>query len=418
MLRGKHDQLVTKLDELQSRVRGRRSKGPSFDPENLEDMFALANSRSRVSAQDSAILKEVVVRTLATVHEQRAHLLAGGATPSDKVRTSLVSPPDAPDGYTIKHVQLGEQYQTCIYLAFLSEVLAGPDDLIVTFNYDLVIEQALSRCFVGKKRVEPDYCLGPRSRSRPKLAGVRTSFPLLKIHGSINWSLGPSGRLRVTPADQFKVPQSPGRFKKVALVPPTWRKGDQGGAFDAIMERAIDEMTSADRIVIVGYSLPDSDQYFREALSRVLDRSRQPSIEVWDIRDEPAMKPNLEAMFGRDYARSLRHFAAGLRGLVEHGKPTAPDPVATLEYQPTGIADLDALLPDRKAEGGGGFRASQSGFFTVISGAAGTGKSILAMELACAFAGHERTAIYVTQDAYDSRQLRGQKCSIRIARER
>jgi KaiC/GvpD/RAD55 family RecA-like ATPase len=79
-----------------------------------------------------------------------------------------------------------------------------------------------------------------------------------------------------------------------------------------------------------------------------------------------------------------------------------PEGGSAFRYQATGIGDLDALLPQDPSQGiPGGIRASNTGFFAVVSGAAGTGKSILAMQLACAFASQGKTVIYVTQETFE-----------------
>src|SRR5688572_1267515 len=102
VLRGNHDDLVVKLDRVQARVRRQSDRGTKYDADNLEDAFSFVESRYRRGVADSAILKEVVVRTLATAHEKRGRLLARGIL-SDEVMASLVSPPSPPPGYTIDH---------------------------------------------------------------------------------------------------------------------------------------------------------------------------------------------------------------------------------------------------------------------------------------------------------------------------
>lgn len=146
---------------------------------------------------------------------------------------------------------------------------------VLTFNYDMAADYALFTHGLG-----PDYCLGSQ-----KTGGI----PLLKLHGSINWAvcgkcggvfpwhLGNFFKGRFYPSrDDVRdvgldiwshfselqhcgTPVQPLPF----LVPPTWNKTDHHETIQVVWERAAKELTDAENIFVVGYSLPETDGFFR-----------------------------------------------------------------------------------------------------------------------------------------------------------
>ena len=146
---------------------------------------------------------------------------------------------------------------------------------VLTFNYDLAADYALHFHSLG-----PDYCLGD---------GGPSGVPLLKLHGSTNWAVCQScdrvapyhfaqffRRYRVSLLGDLhefhfdissKFPDFPHCNRPVCslpfLVPPTWNKTEHYKAIQVVWERAAHELTDAENIFIVGYSLPQTDAFFR-----------------------------------------------------------------------------------------------------------------------------------------------------------
>jgi len=161
----------------------------------------------------------------------------------------------------------------------------GPDDQlsVITTNWDIWIERALRPRPMPRSR-RPGFHYGwgaekleattayPRSpwRKEPYIHG---SVPLLKLHGSLSWSVEGDRLLKygdLRPAfrgDVAIVP--PLRYK----VPPSWA-GD-------LWQMAKDALARATHVVVVGYSFPAYDdrleRLFREALSQ-----SNPDVHVFD----------------------------------------------------------------------------------------------------------------------------------------
>jgi aspartate 1-decarboxylase len=184
--------------------------------------------------------------------------------------------------------------QALLHEAFAKEVEKG--DVVVTFNYDVALESELIRA--QRFRVRNGY----GSSLRADWDEADSDVIVLKPHGSINWigrlfggarsgyfgkaqdSLGQ--RPFVDNVDSV-LPGYPDRvldreFKgggvtdeSTTIVLPTYEKrfsvktslGDEWlGFFESLWSQAADSLQQADRIIIVGYSLPEADRRSRALL--------------------------------------------------------------------------------------------------------------------------------------------------------
>jgi len=148
---------------------------------------------------------------------------------------------------------------------------------IMTFNYDIGLDYAL---FFN--RVPYDYCL----HSPPPVNTVK----LLKLHGSLNWGRDKkTDKVLAWEFDQFfKIgyfdlsdPElqfvdfaisshfhkwkgaGDGMYSDPVIIPPTWSKMGTYGSINNVWATAAQELTSAEQIIVIGYSLPITDEFFR-----------------------------------------------------------------------------------------------------------------------------------------------------------
>lgn len=154
------------------------------------------------------------------------------------------------------------------------------DTAILTFNYDLLLEVAIH--FAG---CSVDYGLAKESTDYP-------SIPLLKLHGSLNWAVergtgkivpwflrqyfrqaklndggNPPGNIRLRVADHFETfsKSSKTDYEETPLiVPPSWNKAAAYSSISEVWKRAANELSTASSIFVVGYSLPETDSFFRQ----------------------------------------------------------------------------------------------------------------------------------------------------------
>lgn len=182
-----------------------------------------------------------------------------------------------------------------------------PDPLvIVTFNHDLVLENEIRRLgrlaghwclesLYGDLGLAPAWAT-PRVRTFPQHedgCDHEPSVLLLKLHGSLNWLLRTrdrepqlgtlfpsSGKKTIyvnNPVEARHVGMTitmgsgSGRTKWYGwplIVPPIYEKQKIVGigVLQRVWDRAREEISLADRLVILGYSLPDADFYARQML--------------------------------------------------------------------------------------------------------------------------------------------------------
>lgn len=151
---------------------------------------------------------------------------------------------------------------------------------VISFNYDIAADMAMYRSGLG-----PDYIIGEPSDHH-------LAVPLLKLHGSLNWAIEKESQI-IRPlhlASYFqrysyngfgqehsstRVPigsQLVEYFKKFAstdveaepvIVPPSWNKADYHSALSVVWAAAAKHLSEAEQIFILGYSLPETDSFFR-----------------------------------------------------------------------------------------------------------------------------------------------------------
>jgi hypothetical protein len=166
----------------------------------------------------------------------------------------------------------------------------APEDALslITFNYDLGLDFALHWL-----DDEIDYGLGRTNG--------HSGVPLYKLHGSLNWvTCKKCGTVRAIPLEQVfrahagrrsmtapstTLPLDPRRAHsvlgphcegdtqpfKVGLVPPSWNKTQYWRQLSSVWAAAAKEIASAHELVVIGYSMPESDSFFRDLLALGLE---------------------------------------------------------------------------------------------------------------------------------------------------
>lgn len=146
---------------------------------------------------------------------------------------------------------------------------------VITFNYDIALDIAMSRESLG-----PDYIVEMAPNGTQQV-------DLMKLHGSLNWAWDPkeevirpfhpqeylirysargsrSCHLEINKhfVDHF---QAKGIMvaKDPVIVPPTWNKADYHKLLSKVWAKAAHHLSEAEYIFIIGYSLPETDAFFR-----------------------------------------------------------------------------------------------------------------------------------------------------------
>ena len=203
----------------------------------------------------------------------------------------------------------------------------------LTFNYDLCLDYALHFC-----GCVPQYHLGPF-----KQQSVSGGVNVFKLHGSLNWchcqgcgydvawELGQYFQRRqwnlmgnvksVRLAIAAELPQfshcngAPGA-KEPLLVPPTWNKAGHHAALKSVWSNASQELGNAENIFVIGYSLPDSDQFFHYlyALGSVGGANLR---RFWVFDPDPAVEQRFKKILGGLASRRFRFHQVGFAEAVQ-----------------------------------------------------------------------------------------------------
>jgi hypothetical protein len=150
---------------------------------------------------------------------------------------------------------------------------------VITFNYDVAIDIALFR-----ESFHPYYALD-KSNGRQS-----NSVDLLKLHGSLNWALETASKNILPmelgdylakyklgwPGSEVMLPVGKQLVEyfdhcspsvkvdlEPVIVPPSWNKSDYHKALTRVWAAAAVHLSQAENIFIIGYSLPETDSFFR-----------------------------------------------------------------------------------------------------------------------------------------------------------
>jgi len=194
---------------------------------------------------------------------------------------------------------------------------AGAYPAVITFNYDNCLELALYR---GGRTWS--YCLDSVTHG--------DCVKLLKLHGSLNWgfceSCGTVGESRDWPKIvedtsivaarlwqsgerrmHLKVVTGPlgapqcrceSSKRSPMLVPPTISKGHYHNILSKVWAVAAAELRTAEEIFVCGYSLAETDLFFRYLYS--VGTIGEASLRrFWVFNPDPGVKPRFEALLGK-----------------------------------------------------------------------------------------------------------------------
>jgi NAD-dependent SIR2 family protein deacetylase len=192
----------------------------------------------------------------------------------------------------------------------------GGDPSIITFNYDLLVEYSLFTCSISS-----DYCLDAAGSAGQ---GIK----VLKLHGSLNWARCETCNtiswtdvafkkmasiINRSDVGQF-LPSTPVPCRGCAIpknqpfvIPPTWNKGQHHALIEQVWKVAARELSRASNIVIIGYSLPDSDYFFKNLFGlSTLTETDIRNILIVDPNQDAAFKARYDALFGPELLRRVK----------------------------------------------------------------------------------------------------------------
>ncbi len=169
------------------------------------------------------------------------------------------------------------ELRECRWHDILIKDIADKGDVFVSFNYDCVLDDSLRRHGAGKWNARYGYSVKLGARGR-ELSGDSYWTPtdgippsrantiqVHKVHGSLHFKeVGKEMKLKKRPYGNTRARSGDMHF---SIIPPESSKTYDQGRFGPTMLNAYRSLRSANRVVVIGYSLPPSDRH-AEALFR------------------------------------------------------------------------------------------------------------------------------------------------------
>jgi hypothetical protein len=246
-----------------------------IDLDNIEQLFGLVEMSHRLDSVSSATRDATVYVIAKTIQ-----LAVADAPQRSLMRISLV-PAYASQASFVRYVSRessGDVFNVDIYRHFALFLSGKYDDqkklpsrsnTIITFNYDLVLDDALVRV-----DARPGYELAHAHYE--EVYEGRTVVPLLKLHGSTNWAICECNQIHVLGE---RATANPALFRsklcvkcgksglRLLLVPPSWDKSEYSRIMQPVWKKAVDALKTATRICVIGYSMPETDAFFKFLLT-------------------------------------------------------------------------------------------------------------------------------------------------------
>jgi NAD-dependent SIR2 family protein deacetylase len=256
-----------------------------IDLDNIEQLFGLIEMSHRLGSEGSAVrdaMVYVIAKTLQLAIERKRN--------KPHIRISP-NPPSVPSPWT-GSFNVAQQVEPNVVQAdiyrYFAMLLSGKFDeptklrsrtnVVITFNYDIVLDNALRQI-----SLVPDYGLADVQDQHVE---GEARISLLKLHGSTNWAICPSCK-SVIILDDAKFTNDPNAFRlrpcskctktglRLLIVPPSWDKSEYRDKMRPVWTKATEALKRAKRICIIGYSMPETDTFFRFLLTLGLADNHQ-----------------------------------------------------------------------------------------------------------------------------------------------
>lgn len=232
-----------------------------------------------------------------------------------------------------KDGKMTRDHAECDYHRKLIEHLQ-PEDAILSFNYDCLVDHMLKVGGSGKWNARHGYGfdLGERGRlmqgdepwQSVSPASKKATIRLYKLHGSLHFQItekvaGERDETHVLLKERPYTKQY--GALKFTIIPPEWNKQYDRGAFARIWRLASAAIHKAERLIFVGYSFPSTDMHSTVLFRTSVKKEGLKSLVV--VNPDPEARRRTRDVVQRGISRStrvlsfdsFREFAAADHGL-------------------------------------------------------------------------------------------------------
>lgn len=199
---------------------------------------------------------------------------------------------------------------------------------VISTNWDILLDNSIYKTLQSNQKYDGvvDYCCYISSKDEndvtvkpglEKLGQGGFNVKLLKLHGSLNWLQCPrcsrlysnfSSKEAMINYDNptscrhcdRNFPEEEGNHTLVAnLIMPTYLKDLSNPQYRIIWQNAGIEISEADEIVFIGYSLPYADFEMRQLLSRMTRKNAKIHVVDYpELKDREKLVSHWEKFFG------------------------------------------------------------------------------------------------------------------------
>ncbi|MDW7650897.1 MAG: SIR2 family protein [Bacillota bacterium] len=204
-----------------------------------------------------------------------------------------------------------------------ARIAADSGARILTFNYDLIVEELLW----WRRGCAEDYIIDfDEVRQRPLTHNSRCVVPLYKMHGSVSWlwclqcyyTVNRYRHVLAAAYEETSCPRCSSRLIPL-MIPPTFRKAvSLAHSLQNLWQRADMLFAQADRIVIGGLSFNRRDDDLRQRFQKGLMANSRLQEVVLVNRDEATCRSIAELLPKAVRWRAVSGFAGFCRELTQY----------------------------------------------------------------------------------------------------
>lgn len=287
--------------------------------ENIEELFSLASATPGAPKEDVQVAISATIDYCASVNRSTPYYL--WIKDANLTQAFPVLLKEEIDGHFSMPTY---SYYAARLLGMLVDGKQKGRNTFISFNYDMLLEEALSQLGVpfsyafGKQSVN----YHPSSKCTTDDDAVR----VLKLHGSVNW-----GKRNNESGRAFTIYGSYGELRGAQatpqIVPPTWSKvfADQ---LQYVWDASIRALETATRIVVIGFSIPETDLHFKYLLAAGLKKSISLRELIFVNPDIASVEVRARRLLRNDYISDgrIRLLGKKLGEYIESGVGDRPVP--------------------------------------------------------------------------------------------
>lgn len=134
-------------------------------------------------------------------------------------------------------------------------------------------------------------------------------LPVGRIYQDANFEFYTEGPFHWTVSEQLGLN---GLISEPVIVPPTWNKADSHRALESVWARAAKELAESENIFVIGYSMPETDAFFRHlyALGTVGDTTIR---RFWVFNPDHTLEERFRNLLGPGAERAFKFFSGATR---------------------------------------------------------------------------------------------------------